>query len=37
MSAGRGILHSEYNPSADTPVHLLQIWIEPATRGLAPS
>lgn len=36
MSAGKGILHSEYNPSADTPVHLLQIWIEPATRGLAP-
>ena len=36
MSAGKGILHSEYNPSADTPVHLLQIWIEPAARGLAP-
>lgn len=34
MSAGKGI--SEYNPSADTPVHLLQIWIEPATPGLAP-
>ncbi len=36
MSSGRGIRHSEYNPSTDTPVHLLQIWIEPATRGLAP-
>src|SRR3974377_282109 len=29
MSAGRGILHSEYNPSRNTLVHFLQIWIEP--------
>lgn len=36
MSAGRGILHSEYNPSRTEPAHFLQIWIEPAVRGLAP-
>jgi redox-sensitive bicupin YhaK (pirin superfamily) len=37
MSAGRGIVHSEVNPSSDHPLHLLQIWIEPDERGLAPS
>lgn len=37
MSAGRGILHSEYNPSADRRVHLLQIWIEPEKTSLTPS
>ncbi len=37
MSAGRGVLHSEYNPSPSEPVHFLQIWIEPAVRGIAPS
>ena len=36
MSAGTGILHSEYNPTADAPVHLLQIWILPERRGLKP-
>ncbi len=37
MSAGTGIQHSEFNPSATLPVHLLQIWIMPAERGIAPS
>ena len=37
MRAGRGIEHSEMNASADDPVHLLQIWIEPAQMGLEPT
>lgn len=37
MSAGTGIRHSEYNGSAAEPVHLLQIWVEPAREGIAPS
>lgn len=37
MSAGKGILHSEFNPSPDTPVHLLQIWITPDQFGVEPS
>lgn len=37
MSAGTGVFHSEYNPSPKNPVHFLQIWIEPAERGIKPS
>src|SRR5262249_35599457 len=36
MTAGTGILHSEYTPSAADLVHLVQIWILPERRGLAP-
>lgn len=37
MSAGRGILHSEFNPSNTEPNHLLQIWLLPNQTGLPPS
>lgn len=36
MSAGRGIQHSEFNPSPHEPVHLLQIWIQPSRHGVEP-
>jgi redox-sensitive bicupin YhaK (pirin superfamily) len=37
MSAGTGVRHSEYNPSSTDDLELLQIWIEPAQRGIEPS
>jgi quercetin 2,3-dioxygenase len=37
MTAGRGIRHSEYNPSKTEKVHLYQIWILPEKKGLEPS
>jgi redox-sensitive bicupin YhaK (pirin superfamily) len=36
MSAGSGIVHAEFNASATETCHLLQIWIMPSKRGIAP-
>ena len=36
MTAGTGILHSEFNPSPKDPTHLLQIWIVPERKNLKP-
>ncbi len=37
MSAGRGVLHSEFNHSSTERVHFLQIWIAPNVRDIEPS
>jgi redox-sensitive bicupin YhaK (pirin superfamily) len=36
MSAGSGVLHSEFNPSDEEQVHLLQIWLFPKEKGIEP-
>ena len=36
MTAGSGVLHSEFNPSPKDPTHLLQIWITPERKNLKP-
>jgi quercetin 2,3-dioxygenase len=37
MTAGTGVMHSEFNPSPKAPTHLLQIWLLPKQKGLKPA
>ncbi|QDT69816.1 Quercetin 2,3-dioxygenase [Planctomycetes bacterium MalM25] len=37
ISAGTGVLHSEFNPSSTEPVHFYQIWLLPERKGIEPS
>jgi redox-sensitive bicupin YhaK (pirin superfamily) len=37
MTAGSGVIHSEFNGSGEQPVHFLQIWIKPSAKDLAPA
>ena len=37
MTAGTGVRHSEFNPSAKDGLHFLQIWLMPDKEGLVPS
>ena len=37
ITAGTGITHSEFNPSADNATHFYQIWLRPEREGIEPS